>query len=381
MSTTPYISVLMPSLNVAEYIQECIQSVTGQTLNEIEIICIDAGSTDGTYEILEEFAKKDDRIKLIRSDKKSYGYQMNLGLDAAIGKYIGIVETDDWIEPDMFEVMWKAAEKTGVDVIKTNHFKYTTKPIKHDVKIENLRLLPYSRVCRPADDYNSFAVTPTIWSAIYSRDMLMKNSIRFHETSGASYQDASFQFMVFSVAESMYCMEECFYHYRTDNDGSSMNSKGKVYCICDEFEYFLDYLKGRPDKLEKLLPVFYREKFRHYSSNYYRVAFEYKKEFLKRMYEEFMPLKGEPMLGRELFASSLCRELDQMLNNPERFYQDTCGKRLYRDEFSNPYRYVSYLIRYAIIYVPRKIRRVMICFSEHGAAYTIDMIVRKLRIR
>ena len=69
----PKVSVIMPSLNVAPYVRECIESVLGQTLREIEIICVDAGSTDGTLEILREYAEKDSRITLIVSDKKSYG--------------------------------------------------------------------------------------------------------------------------------------------------------------------------------------------------------------------------------------------------------------------------------------------------------------------
>ena len=96
----PKVSVIMPSLNVVSYIRECIESVVNQTLKDIEIICVDAGSTDGTLEVLEEYTAKDNRIKLLHSDKKSYGYQMNMGIDAATGEYIGIVETDDYIVCD-----------------------------------------------------------------------------------------------------------------------------------------------------------------------------------------------------------------------------------------------------------------------------------------
>ena len=85
------ISVILPSLNVGTYIEECLHSVIKQTLTDIEIICVDAGSTDGTLEILEKYAAEDERITVIRATKKSYGYQMNLGIDAARGEYIGIV--------------------------------------------------------------------------------------------------------------------------------------------------------------------------------------------------------------------------------------------------------------------------------------------------
>ena len=95
MKDRPMVSVLMPSLNVAPYIRQCMESVIGQTLQEIEILCIDAGSADGTAEVLREYAGKDPRVTLLHSDVKSYGHQINMGLENATGEYIGIVETDD----------------------------------------------------------------------------------------------------------------------------------------------------------------------------------------------------------------------------------------------------------------------------------------------
>ena len=100
------ISVIMPSLNVSKYIKQCLQSVLNQTLEDIEIICVDGGSTDGTLDIIQQYVKKDNRVKLIHSDIKSYGYQMNLGIKEASGDYIGIVETDDYIQSDMYERLY-----------------------------------------------------------------------------------------------------------------------------------------------------------------------------------------------------------------------------------------------------------------------------------
>ena len=112
------ITVIMPSLNVAPYIEKCIQSVVNQTLQDIEILCIDAGSTDGTLEILEQFKREDSRIRIIHSDKKSYGGQVNMGIDMAKGKYIGIVETDDFIASDMYEKLYDIAESHNLDYAK-----------------------------------------------------------------------------------------------------------------------------------------------------------------------------------------------------------------------------------------------------------------------
>ena len=116
------ISIIMPSYNVANYIEECIESVINQTLKEIEIICVDAGSEDGTLEILQRYAEKDNRIILLNSDKKSYGYQMNLGLSVAKGDYIGIVETDDYIDSNMFSDLYNLSEEGSIDIVKSNFY-------------------------------------------------------------------------------------------------------------------------------------------------------------------------------------------------------------------------------------------------------------------
>lgn len=110
----PLISVIMPSYNVKKYIRTCMESVLSQTLQDMEILIIDAGSEDGTLEVLQEYADRDDRICLVHSEKKSYGYQVNIGIQMARGKYIGIVETDDFIEPDMYGTLYEWADRKSV---------------------------------------------------------------------------------------------------------------------------------------------------------------------------------------------------------------------------------------------------------------------------
>ena len=99
----PIVSILVPCYNVEAYLRECLDSIVNQTLTDIEIICINDGSTDGTLGIIKEYAAKDKRIKIIDKENEGYGKSMNRGLDAATGEYVGIVESDYLDEPDMFE--------------------------------------------------------------------------------------------------------------------------------------------------------------------------------------------------------------------------------------------------------------------------------------
>ena len=97
MKKQPLISIIIPVYNVEQYLDECMKSLINQTLKDIEIICINDGSTDNSLEILKGYAEKDDRIKIIDKENGGYGIAMNMGLKAATGEYIGILEPDDYV--------------------------------------------------------------------------------------------------------------------------------------------------------------------------------------------------------------------------------------------------------------------------------------------
>ena len=103
------VSIVIPICNVERYLKECLDSVINQTLKDIEIICVDDGSTDASLSILRTYEKMDTRIKVITKQNSGYGNTMNVGMDIAIGEYIGIVESDDYIEKNMFERLYNTA--------------------------------------------------------------------------------------------------------------------------------------------------------------------------------------------------------------------------------------------------------------------------------
>ena len=114
------VSIIMPCLNAKKFIEESIESIINQTLKELEIIVVDAGSVDGTVEIIKSYQKKDSRIKFIESSKKSLGYQYNIGIHNATGKYIGFVESDDYIHSMMYERLYNIAEEQILDFVKSD---------------------------------------------------------------------------------------------------------------------------------------------------------------------------------------------------------------------------------------------------------------------
>ena len=326
----PKVSILMPSLNSGPFIRECLESVVKQTLRDIEIICIDAGSTDGTLEILREYEGNDPRIRVIISDKKSMGYQYNLGMEAAVGDYIGMVETDDWVEPDTFETLWRTANNQNVDIVAANYFRYYTKPEIRNLLFENLCGCPYNHVFCPRDALRSFAVNPLIWSGIYRLSMLQENNIRFNETPGASFRDTGFHFMVMTVAKTAFFLKNCFYHYRCDNETQSVNSAGKVFCICDETHFFERFLDNHPVEKQHLLKPYMAWKYDKYRWNYGRVAPQFQWEFLVRFREEFLVHREAGLLDEDALSTSVShvtmKIINELIDNPVSYFKRTCKK-------------------------------------------------------
>ena len=217
----PKITVILPSLNVAAYIRECLESVMGQTMTDMEILCIDAGSTDGTCEIIREYADRDSRIQLIHSDKKSYGYQINLGISLARGEYLGIVETDDCISADMYEVLYKAAVENRLDYAKAGFYTLVT-PYEGERYLLEQPLGDTEQLIS-SQYFVEKPLSPDvyIWNGIYKVSFLREFRILLNESPGAAFQDCGFRYLTdMNLRRGMFLNNLC-YRYRRDNASSS----------------------------------------------------------------------------------------------------------------------------------------------------------------
>lgn len=316
------ISIVMPSLNVASFIKECIESVIQQTLSDIEIICVDAGSTDGTLEILEDYAKKDDRIIILHSDIKSYGHQVNMGMEKATGEYVAIVETDDVVNIKMYEILYDVAKKTQVDIVKADFAKFVINNgvlERSEQKIAKDFL--YNRILTHKDDYKDIITNASLftWAGIYKRDFLVKNDLKHNETLGASYQDNGFWFLTMSKAESVYFVNQSFYMLRRDNPNSSINNKGKVYIIFDEYEYIKKVISTWVDLYEEILPFYWWARFGATRYHYRRVDNKFKKEFLLKFKSVYDGPYNSGLIRKDIFSKKSYSDLEMIIKNPMRF--------------------------------------------------------------
>lgn len=239
------VSIIMPSLNVVDYIDECILSALRQTLRDIEIICVDAGSTDGTWEKLVSYSERyKDKITLVHTDIKSYGYQVNIGIRRATGDYVAILETDDYIVPQMYEYLYNIGEKNDVQIVKADFDSFFSFPSGERefrrIKLWNENQNRYNIIIDPRyvsylypNDYN-------VWKGIYKRQFLLDNDIFFNESKGAAYQDIGFSEQVLACCERAYYSDMSFYRYRIDREMSSVNSVHGLEYSYYEFKRLLE---------------------------------------------------------------------------------------------------------------------------------------------
>jgi glycosyltransferase involved in cell wall biosynthesis/acetyltransferase-like isoleucine patch superfamily enzyme len=323
-SNKPRVSIIIPTYNVEDYLKECLNSVVNQTLRDIEIICVNDGSTDNSLSILKEYAEKDERIKIISKPNSGYGHTMNVGIDAATGEYIGIVEPDDYVAPDMYETLYLEAVKNDVDLIKADFYTFTGngKNIKKTYQKLAREDSNYNHVINPQEDLRVFRFIMHTWSGIYKRNFIEKYNIRHNETPGASFQDNGFWFQTLAFATRTYFLNKPFYMLRRDNPGSSTKSKGKVFAACKEHDFIRDILdnnpelKKNPEFKEKLIRVCQYKRWDSYFFTVRRIGPEFYKMFLEKFHEDFVLAAKNNELDKELFSKEEWDLLQKIIKDP-----------------------------------------------------------------
>lgn len=311
------VSVLVPVYNVEKYLPECLDSLKAQTLKDMEFICINDGSTDSSPDILRKYAAEDSRFIIIDKANSGYGASMNRGLDVARGEYIGICESDDFVEPDAFKKLYRYAKKHDLDLVKANYFEHDE---SGDVKMEPYVVCKgYRRVFDPREDFEAVKVLPIIWAGLYRHGMLTDNNIRFNETPGASFQDTSFVFRCWVASHRVALLKDAFLHYRVDRAESSVKSSTKIYEVCGEYAMSEAFLREDPERLKDFGALLNVMKFDTYRWNYNRIGEEYREGFAQKWAEEFRAAKDEGLLVEGMFRPEFWTLAQELMDDPSAF--------------------------------------------------------------
>lgn len=225
-SSSPAVSVVVPIYNASRYLDQALASIEDQTLRELEIICVNDGSTDNSLDIIRRHAEYDPRIIVVDKPNEGYGASCNRGIDMAQGEWIAIVEPDDWIEPGMCADMLAFADSFAepVDIVKTPYWRIADADTPQERKVA-CSYKAAMKGCR-----NPFAIGertqlmmhhPSIWSAVYRRDFLYDAGIRFLPIPGAGWADNPFLVETLCRAKAIAYLDEAYYCYRAETPEKS----------------------------------------------------------------------------------------------------------------------------------------------------------------
>lgn len=319
MESTPKVSVVIPMYNSEKYIRECIESALAQSLHDIEIVCVDDGSTDNTLKIVNEYAEKDDRVVVISKSNAGTGHTMNVGFDSARGEYLAILESDDYILPKMLEDLYAVAKGyDNLDFVKSDFYRFWGEKGNRTVSYGSLSGKPahYNVLLNPSEDLGLFRANNVMCTGIYKRDFIQEHAIRYNETPGAAFQDNGFWFQVFSWAKRAMFIDRAYYMIRRDNEASSVKSAGKVYCMCDEYDFIEKKMENADGVHEDILFICSKMRFSNYLHTLGRIDESFKYGFVKRFAEDFKRLEAEGKLSRHYFKVTEWTLLQAVMSDP-----------------------------------------------------------------
>ena len=320
----PKVSIVIPVYNAEPYLRECLESVVHQTLEDIEIVCVDDGSKDRSGAILDEYAARDIRFKVIHKENGGYGKAMNAGMDAATGEYIGIVEPDDYIEPSMYETLYKKASELNLDLIKSGFRRFwhdKNGEIKSECEVPDRTGKLHDVILDLTENLAPYKFPMNTWTGIYKKAYLDRYHIRHHETPGASFQDNGFWLQSFWHARRAVFIPDIFYNYRCDNPNSSVTNPEKVFCMKEEYDWIREFLENDPELRNKFLGIYQLKKFQNYHWTFNRIDLRFKKMFLRVFHTEFKEAYKKGEIDISLFTDGERKNLRRVIRHPRKFYR------------------------------------------------------------
>ena len=221
MENTPEISIIIPVYNVEKYLERCLDIVLAQTFRDFEIICINDGSPDNSAAILEEYARKDPRVKVITQQNKGQSVARNNGLECAAGKYIYFVDSDDFIHPQLLEIAYHFITKHNADWVSFRHdeqMRQTSKKAagrqadRAPLVYKDMADIPYKITNNPLYFFgrkDQWKATDYIWARLYKKGLL--DGIKF--IPGIAHEDTAFIFAVYKKHPKTVLLKEPLYYY------------------------------------------------------------------------------------------------------------------------------------------------------------------------
>lgn len=293
--TAPKVSILIPVFNSEKLLNDCLNSVKNQTLSEIEIICIDDGSTDNSLKILEDYSKNDGRFKVFHQENSGAGFSRNVALKKATGEFILFLDSDDWIENDACEKLYNQAIDLNSDLILFDAVRHLPDNQSMDLihflgEDSNNNFSSLSFDYKFVKDKVLNAYFGVIWSKLYKKSFILENNIEF--PNHKLYNDVEFHIKSMLLAERISYFPKIFYHYNRIGQDSLQT----LYVSSEDAIIFYDVMCGVKEFLED------NNLFEEFKSEFIEFTFKEFERKLNEINDEFKPAYYEKI---KLFLSSL----------------------------------------------------------------------------
>lgn len=383
------ISVVMPVYNVEEYLQQALDTIRSQTLQDIEIICVDDGSTDNSYNILQKNAAEDSRVKIIQQENKQAGVARNKGFELAKGKYVIFLDPDDFFKLDMLEKLYKKMEETNVDIciFQATYFDNETGQLLNNSK-ELLRTeyLPPKEVFNYKDIPNEILTITTgaPWNKILNSDFVRRSHLQFQDLKNTN--DAYFTFISLVKADTITVLNDSLLYYRR-NVKSSLQSNKKAFPL--EFVKAFTGIQNTLIEMGVYEDVKKSFSIRAMISSVYNLettngyeAFEKIYDLMKNELIIKFELKGKELSYFPPFAKNIYHKILLIETMEAKKYWDNYRK-VVENKKKNKMKIqdmTSYRIGRCITFLPRKIKALIVCLKNHGLKYTLNKIKEKIKV-
>ena len=275
------LSVVLPVYNVASYLEKCYQSISAWKAPYIEFVFVSDGSPDNSEEIIKEFAKKDKRVKLLVKPNGGCASARQYGIDHSKGRYIGLIDPDDFVEPDMFKKLLSRAMTGTYDIAYSGYYEYYEESGTSQA-IEDVTGKPYSDGTsdpKLIDDLIAYRRV-AIWRGVYRREFLENNNIRFYEDL-KRFDDLPFKVETFARAKSVVSIDEPLYYYRMGRPGQDVSANDeRIFIHFDIFNHLDEFFKNYRSSLQ--LRHYYQVKVQTHFWGIGLLKPEFKKDYIKK---------------------------------------------------------------------------------------------------
>lgn len=373
----PAVSVIIPVYMVEEYLRECLDSVVNQTMKNIEIVCVDDGSPDHSADIVLEYKEKYPNIKLIRKENGGLSSARNAGLDVATGEYIYFLDSDDYVDTDMFETLYRKASEEDLDIIYFNAVPFfDSEQIKRDNQNYvnyYTRSHDYPGVCTGQAMFSAmrkhYEFLPAVWSQLYRRDLIEDNHIRF--CHGILHEDNPFSFQCMILARRVAYLNKGYYHRRMRGNSivTAKKSMRNVEGYLVSYAEILSFMHDRhvePDAFEEISEFLYTSVWGN----------------ARRIYRDLEIRADEAVLTRGDFCAEHFLDMIKRAGETEfersRLKEENARLKKKNQELQEQLKSSRNGLRNVLLYLPRKINGFVQCTKDHGFGYTLRLAFRKL---